>query len=104
MSIPDDNHLYGDWRQAVKDPMPARCFWTIGIFPDYHFQQIVVCMRTLRPAFDILITAAATNNRAVMRQIDEAVVQLVKDYVVKLRTTVKNCSTGLAPLGQNEVF
>jgi len=39
-----------------------------------------------------------------MRQIDEAVVQHVKDCGVKLRTTVKNRSTGLAPLGQNGVF
>jgi len=39
-----------------------------------------------------------------MRQIDEAVVQLVKDCGVKLRTTVKNRSTGLAPVGQNGVF
>jgi len=39
-----------------------------------------------------------------MRQIDEAVVQLVKDCAVKLRNTVKNRSTGLAPLGQNGVF
>jgi len=61
-------------------------------------------MRTLRPACDSLVTAAAANNRAVMRQIDEAIVQLVKNGGLKLRTTVKNRATGLAPLGQNGVF
>jgi len=104
MGIPDDNHLYGEWREAVKDQMLARGFRKIRTFPDHHFQQIVAGMRTLRPACDSLVTAAAANNRAVMRQIDEAVVQLVKDCGVKLRTTVKNRSTGLAPLGQNGVF
>jgi len=76
----------------------------IRTFPDYHFQQIVAGMRTLRPACDSLVTAAAANIRAVMRQIDEAVVQLVTDCRVKLRTTVKNHCTGLAPLSQNGVF
>jgi len=84
--------------------MLARGFRKIRAFPDHHFQQIVAGMRTLRPTCDSLVTAAATNNRPVMRQIDEAIVQLVKDCGVKLRTTVKNGSTGLAPLGQNGVF
>jgi len=78
----------------------------ICTFPDHHFQEMVTAsgMRTLRPPCDRLVTAAATNNTAVMSQIDEAVVQLVKDCGVKLRTMVKNRSTGLAPLGQNGVF
>jgi len=104
MGIPDDNHLYGEWREAVKDQMLARAFRKIRTFPDHHFQQIVACIRTPRPACDSLVTAAAANNRAVMREIYEAVVQLVKDCGVKLGTTVKNGSTGLAPLGQNGVF
>jgi len=88
----------------VKDQMLASGVRKIRTFPDHHFHQIVTAMRTLRPACHSLVTAAAANNRAVMRQIDEAVVQLVKDGGVKLRTTVKNHSTGLAPLGQNGVF
>ena len=84
--------------------MLATGFRKIRTVPDHHFQQIVAGMRTLRPACDSLVTAAAANNRAVMRQIAEAVVQLVKDCGVKLRTTVKNGSTGLAPLGQNGLF
>jgi len=104
MGIPDDNHLYGEWWEGVKDQMLAMGFRKIRTFPDHHFQQIVAGMRTLRPACDSLVTAAAANNTAVMRQIDEALVQLVKDCGVKLRTTLKNCSTGMAPLGQNGVF
>jgi len=88
----------------VKDQILARGFRIISTFPEHYFQQIVAGMRTLHPACDSLVTAAAANNRAVMRQIDEAVVPLVKDCGVKLRTTVKNRSTGLAPLGQNGVF
>jgi len=104
MGIPDDNHLYGEWREAVKDQMLARGFRKMRTFPDHYFQQIVAGMRTLRPACDSLVTAAAANNRAVMRQIDAAIVQLVTDCGVKLRTTLENRSTGLAPLGQNGVF
>jgi len=104
MGIPDYDHLYGEWREAVKDQMLARGFRKIHTFPDHHFQQIVAGMRTLRPACDSLVTGVAANNRGVMRQIDEAVVQLVKDCGVKLRTTMKTRSTGLAPLGQNGVF
>jgi len=84
--------------------MLARGFRKIRTFSDHHFQQIVAGMRTLRPACDSLVTAGTANNRAVMRQIDKSVVQLVKDCEMKLRTTVKNCSIGLAPLGQNGVL
>jgi len=58
-------------------------------------------MRTLRPPCDSLVTTAAANTRTVMRQMDEAVVQLVKDCEVKLRKTVMNRSTELAAQGQN---
>jgi len=102
--IRNNNHLYAEWRDAVKDHMLARCFRKIRTFPDHHFQHIVAGMRALRPACDSLVTAAAANNRARMRQIDEAVVQLVKDCWVKLRTTVKNRSTGLAPYGHHGIF
>jgi len=67
MGIPDDNQVYGEWREAVKDQMPARGFRKIRTFPDHHFQQMVAGMRTLRHACDSLVTAMAANNRAVMR-------------------------------------
>jgi len=84
MGIPDDNNLYGECQKAVMDQMLARGFRKIRTFPDHHFQQIVRGMRALHPACDSLVTAAAVNNRARMRQIDEAVVQLVKACGVKL--------------------
>jgi len=104
MGIPDDNHLYGEWQKAVKDQMLARSVRKVRTFLDHHFQQIVAGMRILHPASNSLVTAVAANNRAIMRQIDEAVVQLVKDSGVKLGATLKNRSTGLVPLGQNGVF
>jgi len=112
MGIPDDNHLYGECREAVKDQMLARglpgaCqglargFRKIHRFPDQHFRQMVAGMRTLRPPCDSLVTTAAANTRTVMRQMDEAVVHLVMDCEVKLRKTVMNRSTELAAQGQN---
>jgi len=104
MGIPDDNYLYGEWREVVKDQMLARAFRKIRTLSDHHCQQILASMRALCPTCDRLVTAAAVNNMARMRQIDEAVVQLVKDCVVNLRTTVKNRSTGLAPQGRHAIF
>ena len=104
MGIPNDNHLYGKWREDVKDQMLARGFMKITTFPDHHFRQIVTGMRALRPACDSFGTAAAANNMAHMRQIDEALVQPVKDSVVELRTMVKKGSTRLAQLGQHGIF
>jgi len=104
MGIRDENHLYGEWREAVTDHMLARRFWKIRTFPDHHFQQIVTGIRALRPACNSLVTAAAADNTARMRQIVEVVVQLVKDCGVRLRTMVKNHSTRLGPLGQHGIF
>ena len=85
----------------MKEQQHASGFRKIHIFPDDHFQQMVAGMRTLCSACDSIVTAAAANNRAVMHQIDEAIVQLVKHCGMRWRTTVKNHSTGLAPVGQN---
>jgi len=54
-------------------------------FPDAEFQQIVEGMRRLKPACDELATASAANNIASMQEIDEAVLQLVKDCGVLQR-------------------
>ena len=104
MSIPDDSHLYGEWREEVKDQIFGGGFWKIHTFPDHHFQQIVTVMRALCPACDSLVTDAAGNNGTGRCQIEEAVVQLVKHCGVKLRITVKNHATGLAQLGKHGVF
>jgi len=78
------------WRDAVKDQMLARGYISDNWhFPDAEFQQIVEGMRTLKPACDELATASAANNRASMQEIDEAVLQLVKDCGKKLANTIR---------------
>jgi len=64
------------WRDAVKDQMVARGNISDNWhFPDAEFQQIVECMRRLKPACDKLATVSASNNMATMQEIDEAVLQ-----------------------------
>ena len=46
-------------------------------------------MRRLKPACDKLATASAANNMASMQEIDEAVLQLVKDSGKKLANTIR---------------
>jgi len=71
---------YVMWREGVKDHMLARGYITYNSqFPDAEFQQIVRGMRRLKPACDELATASAVNNVPSMQDIDEAVLQLVKD-------------------------
>jgi len=81
---------YLTWRDAVKDQMLARGYITDNSqFPDAEFQQIVGGMRRLKPACDELTTASAVNNMPSMQEIDEAVLQLVKDCGKKLAHTIK---------------
>jgi len=80
---------YLSWRDAVKDQMLARGYISDNWhFPDAEFQQIVQGMRRLKPACDELATASAANNMASMQEIDEAVLQLVQEYVKKLANTI----------------
>ena len=37
MGIPDDNQLYSEWREAVKDQIVTRGFRKISTFPDVQF-------------------------------------------------------------------
>lgn len=69
MGIPDDNHLYGVGRKAVNDQMLTRGFRIIRTFLVHSFPQIVAGLRALCPACHSIVTAAAANNRAHMRQI-----------------------------------
>jgi len=74
----------------VKDQILARGYITDNSqFPDAEFQQIVGGMRRLKPACDELATASAVNNMPSMQEIDEAVLQLVKDCGKKLAHTIK---------------
>jgi len=78
------------WRDAVKDQMLARGYISDNWhFPDAEFQQIVEGMRRLKPACNELATVSAANNMASMQEIDEAVLQLVKDYGKKLANTIR---------------
>jgi len=63
--------------------------WNNWQFPDAEFQQIVAGMRRLKPACDELATVSAANNMASMQEIDEAVLQLVKDCGKKLIKTIE---------------
>jgi len=78
------------WRDAVKDQMLARGYISDNWHcPDGEFQQIAEGMRRLKPACDELATASAANKIASMQEIDEAVLQLVKDCGKKLANTIR---------------
>ena len=84
--------MYSAWRDLAKDPMIARNYVAgarAAVYPDADFQPIVAGMRRFRPVCDELTTVLAADNVARMRDIDEAVVHLVKDCVVKLFNTTK---------------
>ena len=80
--------LYADWRETGKDQMLARNYDEIYQFPDAEFQQIVAGMRRLLPVCDAGATASAVNNIRLLQEIDEGVVQLVKDCGKKLTNTL----------------
>jgi len=85
---PPPEYLY--WRDAVKDQMLARGYISDNWhFPDAEFQQIVEGIKRLKPACDELATASAANNMASMQEIDEAVLQLVKECGKKLANTIR---------------
>jgi len=79
------------WRDAVKDQMLATGDISDNWhFPDAKFQQIVEGMRRLKPACDELATASAANHMATMQEIDETVLQLVKNCRKKLANTIRS--------------
>jgi len=81
--------IYSAWRDAVKNQMLARGYQTdLHHFPDAEFLQIVASFRQLRPTCDELATASAANDIPGMQEVDEAVVQLVKDCGKKLTNTI----------------
>jgi len=81
--------IYGAWQEAVKDQMLARGYqMELHHYHDAEFLQIVTGFRQLRPACDELATASAANDIPGMQEVDETVVQLVKDYGKKLTNTI----------------
>ena len=97
---------YKAWRQIVKDQVLARNLSPLANFPIADFQQIVAGMRRLLPTCDQLATASAVNNIVNMQRADEGVVQLVKDCIDKLTTTLNRHAQKVAngqvlgPIGQ----
>ena len=79
--------LYAHWRETVKDQMLARNYDDIYQFPDAEFQRIVAGMGRLLPVCDALATASAAKDIRLLQEIDEGVVQLVKDGGKKLTNT-----------------
>jgi len=97
--------LYKTWRICAKDLMIARGYTRDtdpSTYPNADFQPIVAGMRRLRPACDELAAASAANNLQRIRDIDEAVVHLVKDCTKKLTNTLRsqNPAKGAPPPGQ----
>jgi len=56
-------------------------------FPEAYFLPICTGVRTLRPACDLIIAAVAANDMHRLEDIEEAVVELVKDSCRKLNDT-----------------
>ena len=106
LPIPRDALQYTAWRQIVKDQLLARKFTPLANFHIADFLQIVAGMRRLLPACDQLATASAANHVVNMQQADEGVMQLVKDCIDKLTTTLNRCAQKaanghvLGPIGQ----
>jgi len=83
--------MYTEWRNCAKDQMMARGFAPAGrtakSFPDADFLPICTGMRTLRPACDLIVSAVAANDMHRLEDIEEAVVEVVKDSCRKLNDT-----------------
>jgi len=83
--------MYTEWRNCANHQMIARGFAPAGrtakSFPDADFLPICRSMRTLRPACDLIVSAVAANDMHRLEDIEEAVVELVKDSCQKLNDT-----------------
>ena len=88
----------------MKDHMLARNYADIHKFPDAEFQQIVTGMRRLLPVCNALATSSAANNILLRQEIDEGVIQLVKDCGKKLTNTLGKRVLGAPLLGNPGVL
>jgi len=83
--------MYTEWRNSAKDQMIVRRFAPAGRtaknLPDADFMPICKGMRTLRPACDLIVSAVAANEMHPLEDIEEAVVELVKDSCQNLNDT-----------------
>jgi len=82
--------MHYPWPDAVKNQMLVNGHLTgLHHFLEVEFLQILANVRRLRPAWDELSTALATNNIPRMLHVDETVIQLVNDWGKKLPKTIK---------------
>jgi len=91
MGFPTNNAgtvVYKAWWRLVKDPQVARNFTPLANFAIGEFHHIVARMRRLRPACAQLARESAADNVARMLKADEAIVQVVKDCMSKLTSTM----------------
>jgi len=83
--------MYPEWRNCANDQMIPPDFapegQTAKNFPEADFLPIYTGMRTLRPASDLIVSAVAANDMYRVEDIEEAVVELVKDSCRKLNDT-----------------
>ena len=83
--------MYTEWQNCATDQMIARGFAPAGrtakYFPDADFLPICTGMRTLHPACDLMVSAVAANDMHRLEDIEEAVVELVKDGCRNLNDT-----------------
>jgi len=83
--------IYTVWRNCAKDQMIARGFASAGRtakdFPDADFLPLCTGMRTLCPACDLIVSAVAANDMHLLEDIEEAVVELVRESCRKLNDT-----------------
>jgi len=89
--VPAQKKMYTEWRNCTKDQMIARGFAPAGRtakdFPDTDFLPICTGMRTFRPACDLIVSALKAIDMHRLEDIEEAVVELVKDNCRKLNDT-----------------
>jgi len=92
--------LYKTWRKCVNDQITARNFVLVNDKPasysDADFLPIYTGMKALLPACDLIATTVAANNQAHVTDVEEVLVDLIKDCVKKLQDTNKRTNGVLA--------
>ena len=83
--------MYTEWRNCAKDQRIERGFAparrTAKGFADADFLPIYTCLRTLPPACDVIVSAGSVNHMHGLEDIEQGVVELVKESCRKLNDT-----------------
>ena len=92
--------LYQAWRKCVKDQMTARNFVLANdkaaSYSVVDFLPIYTGMGALLPACDLIATAVAAHNQSHKTDVEEALVDLIKDSVKKVQETKTRANDVLA--------